>query len=338
MEKIQGVFFRSCLLTSASFCLHGRAGSKNQRLTNQNRKRNDEQTMKIVPLLWCALCLLSWVGAENPKKTMLRAKKTTVRAISSTRTEKKRKLRKNKTTRNDCTPVEFRITFDEFPSEISFKLICDKEVIWNAPKGTFKPKFYQHKTHKQRTCISSAKSCRFVVRDNSNFKDGMSSPQNNLPGSLLLTVGSNTILDYDGGDKESSKFKKLVSPWFCVGDGCLRSNCVHVRMKLRLDEFPGESAYRLTCGRQLIWNKPTYSFLVRDQFSHGVVKDEACVDRRACCEFTLFDEYGDGITSPQDDFPGRLALKYNDKMVAKYNGAKGEQFNKKTFRFGRCTA
>lgn len=93
--------------------------------------------------------------------------------------------------------IQFDITFDEFPSEISYTLQCnDNDYIWNITRGNIFTSLNAFESYQNITCIqnynndnnkcSHTYSCIFHIYD--GWGDGMISPQDKIPGSFNLQL------------------------------------------------------------------------------------------------------------------------------------------------------
>lgn len=239
-----------------------------------------------------------------------------------------------------CTPVDFTIIFDEYPSEVGYELVCDQETIWDVQRGSFPPNVYQFETYNEEACIESAQSCILTVLDSETFSDGLVSPTEGRPGMFALDVDSATVFAYDGAEG-NAEYTELSSSAFCIGTGCDlvstdNDNCVDVQLELIFDEFPSEVGYLLRCESDLIWNVPRGSFLP-SQGGFQVTNDDACVPASACCDFTVFDSvvFQDGMISPQEGIPGQFEVTYGNRIVASYNGETDGGYEALSFEFGR---
>jgi hypothetical protein len=136
-----------------------------------------------------------------------------------------------------------------------------------------------------------------------------------MPGRFTVKLNGKKEIEYNGSDGDA-EYAERSYPSFCIGDGCGVDDstdngdadaCIEVQLDLTLDEFPTEAGYSLICDGDTIWDVVKGTFNASRGFAK--VNDDACVDAPSCCTFTVFDSYRDGLTSPQENMPGKFELK-----------------------------
>ena len=278
-----------------------------------------------------------------------------------------------------CTDASLRLRLSDSPAAMSFRVICDEKIVWKAHELQV-PFNLGNLLHTETKCLSAAEECYLSV-----YNTDKALSKHNIyttyppPDSFELLVGTKQVFHYDG----SASFYKITSDSFCIGDGCSDDDdaaaaaastdhstesadedttCVDTNLRLTLDEFPGETGYRLQCDDRVVWDEPKWSHLVSNGWSHQTLKEEACVSKHACCVFEVEDHWGDGLSSPQENKAGSFRLVYgyvcrprgeippassttptslslsrlSDTVVAKYNGTNNGLFSKLEYKFGAC--
>jgi hypothetical protein len=117
-----------------------------------------------------------------------------------------------------CDRVQLQLTLDESPLEVGFQLTCGEVVVWDVPFGTYTA-MQQFETVVTNACVdrSSVQSCcKFTMYD--SHGDGLTSPQNKLPGEFELLWEGRSLVWYDGSDANAAyaKLEYTVGPLGCV--------------------------------------------------------------------------------------------------------------------------
>lgn len=223
-----------------------------------------------------------------------------------------------------CQDVVFTLFLDEFPEEISHKLVCDGDLVWNVPEGTYLQADALAIRQEHAACVDPSRACWLTVTD--SYGDGLMAG----PGRFALMHGPDTVAHYDGGGAEDEAAFSQVS--YCFGGPACDSgggdgddtaatdaaaDCSVVSLNLTLDEFPHEVGYQLECGDEMVWDVPAGTYLADQQFE--TFSKTACIAE--CCTFRILDTHGDGLTSLNENDPGSFELQMNGDRVAVYSGA-----------------
>lgn len=246
-----------------------------------------------------------------------------------------------------CEDLILTLFLDEYPEEVAYNLTCDGETLWNRDYNHFTQENAFEIQQETALCLLPEQYCIFSIHD--SYGDGLIMAGNLRVGGLVLIWGATTVGVYNG----SYPYETLE---FCFGVDCplnitsfLEGNddtddddqsydtddtlfgeeggeaatsspsCVEIDFRMTFDEFPNEVGYTLQCGEKAIWDVPVGTYKLSQQFQ--TVENSECLALSECCQFTMVDSFGDGITSPQDNMPGSFRLMRDGQQIVFYDGS-----------------
>ena len=176
------------------------------------------------------------------------------------------------------------------PDQTSWSLDCDGDAVWNVPAGTYAS---ADTWVSQSTCLSTtATTCTLTVAHAMGLQDTWYS----------LTLGAQTI-------GTSSSASTATEQSFCMGPFCEAPTptCDELWLEMELDDRPLETRMEVVCSNALSWAVDG-----TDIAFDWIYKDD-CIDSTACCQLTVSDSGGDGISS------GNVYLQVNGEVVFYYD-------------------
>lgn len=207
--------------------------------------------------------------------------------------------------------LELDLTLDNFGSEISWKVYdCDfNPVLSSRPysnEGTADP---------VTSCLPADKGYIFVISDKAG--DGMVSK---IFGQGSFNLVFDGTLVGNGGDFRFSDFVKF---------GDTTCSCTPLQIDLTLDKYGSETAWAVQdCDKNDLIKKDFGSYF--DGRNGETHVEASCVDSSGG-SFTIYDSYGDGISSLYFG-KGKYAVTFNGELV----GEGGEFKDEESHSFGVC--
>lgn len=241
---------------------------------------------------------------------------------------------------SECEDLIFTLFLDEFPEEVAYTLECDSVMLWDKPFNSYSQEDAFEIMQDTVICLAPRDTCHFTIKD--LYGDGLTAAGYDNPGYFALTHGAETVAMYDGSVGRDADFVKLsycFGPGVCpldeidMGADAETLSCEPVHLTLIVDEFPSEVGFKLDCGTEIIWDVPVGTYSADEQFSTFV--SDACVESLECCTFVVYDSWGDGLTSPQNNIPGSFELVWDGGPVAFYDGSDSNaEYNELSFTVG----